>query len=266
MSPLRRHLHIHRPFILGTFFSLLGLSIFFLMAARFQNNVGWLVLGISLLAILSLFVITQIWFFIQLERKILPQINSWIIKKGRISSEDQILLPYIGESRLAEHLLKHLTVGKLWLVDVYTPQIMISGTTNRMRASDTPPEKDTRLKTIPGSIDILPFQDAELDVVILHHALSEITQFGDRHRFLQEINRVLKPNGKLLLLEPLKTQARIIVNPLDLYRLWSKEEWEYQLQISGFVRLELQTPSTLTILGRAAIPGRYETPQLPLEF
>lgn len=266
MSPFRRHLHTHRPFIIGTLLLLLSLSTFFITAGRIQNNMSWAVLGISILALLLLFIIIQIWFFIQLEKKILPKIVSWMLKKGRISPEDQILLPYIGDSRLAEPLLKHLTIGKLWLVDVYTPQIMTSQTTGRMRASDSPPEKDTRLRMIPGSIDILPFQDAELDIVILHHTLSEITQFGDRHRFLQEVNRVLKPNGKLLLLEPLKTQARLIVNPLDLYRLWSKDQWEYGLKASGFVRVETQTPATLTILGSAAVPGRYEAPQLPLEF
>ena len=189
-----------------------------------------------------------------------------MIKKGKISSEDQILFPYVSESRFTDPLIKYLTIGKLWLVDVYTPQIMASNSISRMRNIDSLPEKDTRLRMLPGSIDLLPFQDGDLDIVILDHALSEITQFGDRHRFLTEINRVLKPNGRLLIFEPVRTQARILVKPLDYYRLWNLKEWEHALQLSGFVRTEAQTPSALTILGRATVPGRYETPQLPLEF
>ena len=266
MNPLRRHFYIHRPFLLRTLLAFLSTALISGWIASAQGDLRWLAITILALTMLILFIMLQIWFYRQLEKTIFPQVARWMITKGRISGEDQILFPYASDSRLANPLISHLTIGKLWLVDLYTPQIMINPTTKRARDVDQLPTKDPRFKYIPGNITLLPFQDEEVDIIVLTNILNEITQLGDRERFLSEISRVLKPNGRVLLFEPIKTTTRILVNPSSFFRFWTTSEIRTQLGASGFIRVEIQTPAALTLLGRGLTPGRYENVQLPLEF
>ena len=235
-------------------------------AAINEQDLVWITLAILAIVLLALFILLQFWFYNQSEKTIYPQVARWMMTKGRITGEDQILFPYACDSRITQPILSHLTTGKLWLVDLYSPQVMVANTTQRTRSQDILPNKDPRLKSISGEIDLLPFQDAELDVVILFNIVNEITQFGDRKRFLTEVSRVLKPNGRILVFEPIKSTTRTLVNPTAFFRLWTKEELKSHLKESGFTRIEIQTPATLTLLGRAITPGRYENRPLPLEF
>ena len=266
MNSFRRHFYIHRPFFLQAFFAFVLLISFTVWAFVNEEDILWLTVTILAIVILFLFSLLQIWFYTQSEKTIYPQVAGWMMTKGRISGEDQILFPYACDSRIAQTIVSHLTTGKFWLVDLYSPQVMIANTTQRTRRQDSLPEKDPRLKIISGEIDLLPFQDAELDVVILFNIINEITQFGDRKRFLTEVSRVLKPNGRILIFEPIKSTTRILVNPTAYFRLWAKDELKSHLEESGFTRIEIQTPATLTLLGRAITPGRYENTPLPLEY
>ena len=266
MNSFRRHFYIHRPFLLQVIFvlaSVFGLSVW---AAINEGDLIWVTVAIFTAILLILFILIQIWFYLQSERTIYPQVARWMMAKGRISGEDKILFPYVCDSRITQPIISHLTTGKLWLVDLYSPQVMTASTTQRTRTQDVLPQKDPRFKPISGEIDLLPFQDAELDVVILFNTINEIPQFGDRKRFLTEVSRVLKPNGRILIFEPIKSTTRTLVNPTSFFRLWTKAEIKFHLEESGFTRIEIQTPATLTLLGRAITPGRYENTPLPLEF
>lgn len=266
MNSFRRHFYIHRPFLLQATFLLASAIGFSIWAATNENEVIWVTVAIFTTVLFILFILLQVWFYLQSERTIYPQVARWMMAKGRIDGEDQILFPYVCDSRITQSIISRLTTGKLWLVDLYSPQVMTASTTQRTRIQDVLPEKDPRFKPISGEIDLIPFQDAELDVVILFNIVNEITQFGDRKRFLTEVSRVLKPNGRILLFEPIKSTTRTLVNPTAFFRLWTKAELKFHLEETGFTRIEIQTPATLTLLGRAITPGRYENTPLPLEF
>ncbi len=266
LNSFHRHWLIHRPYLLGFTLITLGLATFFGWAALSQQTAEWWLISFLLLILLLLFWFIQGWFYFQTERTTLPKIPNWFIQKGRISTQDHILFPYVADSRIAPPLIQHLTTGQLWLVDVFTPQEMTASTTKRKRGQDILPEKDPRLKMIPGSITLLPIQDGEIDIVILTDVLQSITQFGDRERFLTELNRVLKPNGRIIFFEPVKSFPKILVNPRVIVSLWDKSQLDQCLIANGFSRIESQTSAGLTIVGRAMTPGRYENSQLPLEF
>ncbi|MFT5197059.1 MAG: hypothetical protein ACI85U_004099 [Candidatus Promineifilaceae bacterium] len=266
MNSLRRHFYIHRPFLLITTLTLLAIMLCSAWFSFAQSDLRSMAAAILSTVLLLLFVLLQIWFYSQIEKTVFPQVARWMITKGRISSQDQILFPYACDSRLARPLISHLSTGKLWLIDLYTPQLMTAQTTSRTRSKDLLPSKDPRFKLRPGNITLLPFQNDEIDVVVIANILTEITQFGDRKRFLTEINRVLKPNGRILIFEPIKSMTRTLVNPSSFFRFWTSTELMHHLDISGFTRVEVQTPAALTLLGRGLIPGRHESVQLPLEF
>lgn len=261
----RRHWLTHWPFLSTTFLVLSVIAITFGSSAIILNDPTWWLVCSFATLLLIIFTFLQFWFFVQL-RSIYHQLPRWLLSKGRISPEDQILYPYVSDSRLAHALIKHLSTGKFWLVDVYSPADMRSARTARSRNQDIVPEKDPRIKFIPGDIMLLPIQDQEIDVVVLTNVVQAITQAGDRERFLTEISRVMKPNGRILIFEPIRFTPRILVDPAANVQFWSKNELDQSLMSQGFSRIELQTPGGLTILGRATTPGRYENTQLPLEF
>ncbi len=265
-NSFRRHWNIHWPFLLTTLVTFVGLISFFGWAAVSQGTAEWWLVSLILFVFLIIFVATQSWFYLQTERAILLQIPKWIVSKGRISSEDQVLFPYVADSRLAPPIITKLNLGKMWIVDIYNPKDMQSAAIRRTRLHDVLPEKDPRVKFIPGDMTLLPIQDGEIDVVVLNNVIQSITQAGDRERFLTEISRVMKPNGRLVMYETLNSPVRNLVDPLNFTRFWNKSELDQCLMSNGFSRIELQTPAKLTILGRATTPGRYENTPLPLEF
>ncbi len=265
-NSFRRHWNIHWPFLLTTIGVSLALIAFFSWAAVSQSTPEWGLVSLVIAILLFLFLIIQTWFYFQTEQAILIQLPKWIIKNGRISSEDQVLFPYVADSRLAPAIISQLNIGKLWIVDIYKPKDMQATTTRRTRMQDLLPEKDPRIKFIPGDITLLPIQDGEIDVVVLTDVIQKITQAGDRERFLTEISRVMKPNGRLVLYESVNSAVRNLADPLNFTRFWTKSELDQCLMSNGFSRIELQSPAKLTILGRATTPGRYENTPLPLEF
>jgi SAM-dependent methyltransferase len=60
-------------------------------------------------------------------------------------------------------------------------------------------EPDVATHVMQGDIERLPFGDSEFDVVLLNEVLEHVP---DDLRALQEIHRVLKPGGKLILFSP----------------------------------------------------------------
>lgn len=80
----------------------------------------------------------------------------------------------------------------------------------RIRAAEHGADVDLR----EGIAETLPFQDARFDLVLLDNVLEHV---GDMHRTLEEVRRVLKPDGLLYLVTP---------KPFALYSLWSDPHYE----------------------------------------
>ncbi len=75
--------------------------------------------------------------------------------------------------------------------------LLISSPIRHQVCLDTSYSKNTDLDVVQGEFEHLPFLSDSVDVVVARHVL-EVTQ--KPHRVLQEIYRVLIPNGHLILL------------------------------------------------------------------
>jgi len=91
-----------------------------------------------------------------------------------------------------------------------------------------------KARTHVADIRQLPFQDGSYDFVIVQGGLHHLPEFpGDLQKSLGEARRVLRPNGKLVVVEPWRTPFLTFVhamayNPVTR-RLWKKLDAFYVL-------------------------------------
>lgn len=99
-----------------------------------------------------------------------------------------------------------------------------------------------------GSAMDVPFPDATFDVVF---SLEAAHCFADKQRFLSEAKRVLKPGGKLLIIDLTATRRELPFTwqPALKLRLIRKEDWDGLLTDAGFAIEESK------LIGREIFPG-----------
>ena len=118
------------------------------------------------------------------------------------------------------------------------------------------PEKHTEVSikrarnlypSYPGTISIdtknLNFNDAEMDVVFLIFAAHEIRNQDERIAFFKELNRVLKADGKIILVEHLRDFANFLAFNIGFFHFFSKTNWTNTIQNSN-LKIESETKLT----------------------
>jgi ubiquinone/menaquinone biosynthesis C-methylase UbiE len=133
---------------------------------------------------------------------ILGRISGWImarqnrvlnriaIRELHVTESDEILEIGFGPGAAIELLLKTMPVRKVYGVEV--SDVMIEQATARNQAAIDA----GRLALLAGSVSDLPFEDQQFSKVF---AVSTFHDWPDSARGLEEIKRVLKPKGLLIL-------------------------------------------------------------------
>lgn len=98
---------------------------------------------------------------------------------------------------------------------------------------DLAPETGTR-PDIVGTGDQIPFADATFDVAL---AIQMLEHVPDPERVVGEINRVLKPGGRVILTAPQSWRVHEV--PRDFYR-FTRFGLEYLLRLHGLEIIELK--------------------------
>jgi ubiquinone/menaquinone biosynthesis C-methylase UbiE len=96
---------------------------------------------------------------------------------------------------------------------------------------------DLRQASVVGDARQLPFRTASRDVAVVQGGLHHLPEFDDVRAALAEMRRVLKPNGRVIIIEPWLTPvlrvvhfvtaqplARAMSNTLDAFAAMTDEE------------------------------------------
>ncbi len=105
-------------------------------------------------------------------------------------------------------------------VDLYDPAVMTEGSVRRARRRVPPPRH-----ALPGRPDALPVRPALVDAVFLVFAAHELRRAEDRERLFEECARVLRPGGRLVLVEHLRDGANTAVFGPGAWHFLPRAEW-----------------------------------------
>jgi len=129
------------------------------------------------------------------------------------------------------------------LLDVYDTRLTRSGSIRRARALVLPPAGAR-----PARPAALPVPDSALDAVFVVFAAHELRTADGRRALFTEIARILRPGGRLLLVEHCRDTANITAYGPGAWHFYPRKEWQQLCQDAGL------TPAgekTMTPLVRA---------------
>lgn len=230
---------------------------------------GWLSfvpLMLALGIVLVYFLLTTLWAAHQLYDLDGQRPYDILFDMGQVKATDTIAYIDLGLRVTPLQLRRRLTTGKIIVIDVYNPQWTTGQALVRSRAQAPPPPDDPRLIWQNGRFDLLPLPDKSVPFVMLDQILSQCWQEGDRLRLLKEANRILTPNGRLLLAERVRTQTNWLVYGPGGARFQPTDYWQDLLYEAGFVIRRDQDLQGLIHCTRADKPSGSEARQLALDL
>lgn len=261
LSATSTHIRRHWPAYLGLY----ATCILSLMAIGLGLVTGWYALiPFALAAILAAgyLLVTTLWAV----RKVYDQNDPLAILYTLSNHKpvDEIANIELGTRSTSIWLARHLTTGSVAAIDVYNPESNTSAALRRARLNAVHLPADPRLAWIDGRTNLLPLADRSVKCVFLNEVLSEFWEVSERERLLNEVYRVLEPDGRALIAEPVRTQTSLLLRLPNSIDAKTAEEWKLLLRKTGFeVRAERDIEGLLVCL-RADRPSDEEARQLTL--
>jgi SAM-dependent methyltransferase len=246
-----------------------GLIVLALLAIGVSLQMGWLSfvpLSLALALGLGYFFVAALWAAHKLYDPDGVQPHHVLFDMGRLEATDTLVYVDLGVRDFALQLSRRLTTGKVIVVDVYNPQWTTAVSLKRYRAKQPPAVHDPRLEWLNGRFDLFPLPDNSVNTVILCQIVNEFWQMGDQEALLQEVKRVLTPNGRLLLAERVRSQNNWLVLGPAALNLATADDWRGRLQKAGFaIRAERDLQGLIHCF-RADKPTPGEARQLALNL
>ncbi len=230
---------------------------------------GWLSFipfSLALMLLLSYFLVASVWAAHRLYDQAGLRPYHVLFDMGQLKATDTFVYIDLGVRDFALQLSRRLTSGKIYVVDVYNPQWTLSASLKRYRSRQPHPPSDPRLVWQNGRFDLLPLPDKSVSTVILHRVVSEFWQEGDQMALLQEVHRILTPNGRVLLAERVRSQANWLVMGPSAFTLRPADDWRAILQKAGFIVVKEADLQGLIHCFRADKPTPAQARQLSLNL
>lgn len=160
---------------------------------------------------------------------------SWILQ---LRGNERALDAGCGLGRVTVGVAKLLSEGKVIGIDIWD-KLDIGGISPQRAYQNAEIEgvRD-RVEFKTGNVLDIPFPDGSFDLVTASTVLLALWSKETRLRALAEMHRVLRPGGKLLLMETLRKPWTLIMCPGMAWRFLSKRNCVSLLGEAGFVSLK----------------------------
>jgi ubiquinone/menaquinone biosynthesis C-methylase UbiE len=143
-----------------------------------------------------------------------------------------------GTGRTAIQMTKRLTTGKLVGIDIWDTMELGGNSPERAYKNAEIEGVKDKVEFKFGNVLEIPFDDDVFDIVTCSSVLNNLSGEKNRIKALKEILRVLKPKGKLMLLEPLRNFRMFCAfTPFAFFQLGKREDWENYAKTAGFSKM-----------------------------
>lgn len=195
-----------------------------------------------------------------------PKAHELLIDYAQLRPDDRCVCIDLGLRATAVHIARRLTLGQVTVIDVYNPQSNPSGSLRRARARARKPGPDPRLEWIDGSIQLLPLPDRSVRLVFMNQIFSEFWLPEERAQLLEEVRRILMPEGRLLLAERTRGRGAVLLTAPTTSSLPATESWRAMLLRADFRIQREDNLRGLIYCARADRPPPTEGRQLRLQL
>jgi arsenite methyltransferase len=158
-----------------------------------------------------------------------------IAKLLELKGNEYVLDVGTGTGRTAVQMAKRLTAGKLVGIDIWDKMELGGNSPERAYKNAETEGVRAKVEFKFGNVLEIPFDNNVFDIVTCSSVLNNLPGEKNRIKALNEIYRVLKPNGKCMLLEPLRNLTTFCAfTPFAVFQLGKKENWENYAETAGF--------------------------------
>jgi ubiquinone/menaquinone biosynthesis C-methylase UbiE len=124
-----------------------------------------------------------------------------LLDRLALRGDETLLDVGCGHGLLLLGAAKRLTTGRAVGVDLWSQRDQSSNSAEATLANADAERVRDRVEVRDGDMRALPLPDASVDVVVSSLAIHNLSSAADRARALAEIVRVLRPNGRIALLD-----------------------------------------------------------------
>jgi SAM-dependent methyltransferase len=197
---------------------------------------GYVPLALAATLVLGYFLAGAFWTAYQIAGRPGQRPVERLLEIGRLRPDEWVVCVDLGLRETALVVAGRLTVGRVTVIDVYNPQWNTSATLRRgrLRVLAHHPPADPRVEWLDGETRLLPLPNESVSAVFLNQVLSEFWQLEDRLLLLREVFRILRPNGRLLLAERVRSRTNWLVLGPWGWQLAKAEDWRALLAQVGF--------------------------------
>jgi len=132
-----------------------------------------------------------------------------------LRGDEQILDMGCGRGAVLLMAAQHLTTGRAVGVDIWRKQDQSGNAAESTRRNALAEGVPDRIELHTANMTSLPFEDASFDVVVSSLAIHNIKCTADRDRAIDAAVRVLRPGGRLLIVDIFAT-CRYVVRLTEL--------------------------------------------------
>ncbi len=161
----------------------------------------------------------------------------------RITSPNRIANIHAGFDETSSILKNKFPEAELDVLDFYDPKTHTEPSIKRARTIYPPFPMTQQITT-----SHIPLSDNSTDLVFLILAAHEIRNEQERSAFFEEINRILKHNGQLIVMEHQRNLANFLVYNLGCFHFYSTSVWKRifqeanltiakQISVTPFIKL-----------------------------
>jgi SAM-dependent methyltransferase len=134
-----------------------------------------------------------------------------------------------GLDEISPALQQRFGGSTLHVFDFYDPELHTEASIERARKAHAPYPGTRRVRT-----NALPTSTGPIDLVVAFLAIHEVRDANERLRFLTEIHRTLRPDGRLVVTEHLRDPANFLGFNVGFLHFHSKATWLEAFAASGF--------------------------------